>query len=88
MNDPRYQEEQKKQLDETVTQAFDNFMIIAVAYLHDRQKFGRKRLLDFVDYVVEQMRFVEEYPDYFVTMNEELAKETGINVLENIVSKK
>lgn len=31
MNDPRYQEEQKKQLDETVTQAFDNFMIIAVA---------------------------------------------------------
>lgn len=53
MNDPRYQEAQKKQLDETIEQAFDNFMVISVAYLHDKQKFGQKRLLDFVDYVVE-----------------------------------
>lgn len=88
MNDPRYQEAQKKQLDETIEQAFDNFMVISVAYLHDKQKFGQKRLLDFVDYVVEQMRFVEEYPDYFVTMNEELAKETGVDVLKNIVNSK
>lgn len=41
-----------------------------------------------MDYVVEQMRFVEEYPDYFVTMNEELAKETGVDVLKNIVNSK
>ena len=71
MNDPRYQEAQKKQLDETI-----------------EQKFGQKRLLDFVDYVVEQMRFVEEYPDYFITMKEELAKETGVDVLKNIVNSK
>ena len=88
MNDPRYQEAQKKQLDETIEQAFDNFMVISVAYLHDKQKFGQKRLLDFVDSVVEQMRYVEEYPDYFVTMNEELAKETGVDVLKNIVNSK
>ena len=88
MNDPRYQEAQKKQLDETIEQACDNFMVISVAYLHDKQKFGQKRLLDFVDYVVEQMRYVEEYPDYFVTMNEELAKETGVDVLKNIVNSK
>lgn len=88
MNDPRYQEAQKKQLDETIEQAFDNFMVISVAYLHDKQKFGQKRLLDFADYVVEQMRYVEEYPDYFVTMNEELAKETGADVLKNIVNSK
>lgn len=29
MNDPRYQEEQKKQLDEATTKAFDSFMVIS-----------------------------------------------------------
>ena len=85
MNDPRYQKEQKKQLDEATTKAFDSFMVISVAYLHDRQGFGKKRLLDFIDYVVEQMHFVEEYPDYFESMNTELAKETGVDVIKMIV---
>lgn len=42
MNDPRYQKEQKKQLDEATTKAFDSFMVISVAYLHDKQGFGKK----------------------------------------------
>lgn len=75
----------KKQLDEATTKAFDSFMIISVAYLHDRQGFGKKRLLDFIDYVVEQMHFVEEYQDYFESMNTELAKETGVDVIKMIV---
>lgn len=74
-----------KQRDEATMNAFSAFLIISVAYLHDKQKFGKKRLLDFIDYVVEQMHFVEEYPDYFESMNTELSKETGVDVLNNIV---
>lgn len=41
MNDPRYQEAQKKQLDETIEQAFDNFMVISVAYLMTSRSLDR-----------------------------------------------
>ena len=85
MSSKRYQDARKADNEEATTKAFDSFMVISVAYLHDRQGFGKKRLLDFIDYVVEQMHFVEEYPDYFESMNKELAKETGVDVLNNIV---
>lgn len=85
MSSKRYQDARKADSEEATAKAFDSFMVISVAYLHDRQGFGKKRLLDFIDYVVEQMHFVEEYPDYFESMNKELAKETGVDVLNNIV---
>ena len=85
MSSKRYQDARKADNEEATTKAFDSFMVISVAYLHDRQGFGKKRLLDFIDYVVEQMHFVEEYPDYFESMNKELAKETGVDVIKMIV---
>ena len=86
MKDPRYLAAQKKELDEVTKKTFDSFLIISVAFLHDRLGFGKKRLLDFIDYAVEQMHFVEELPDYFETMNEAIRDETGVDVLENCVA--
>ena len=89
MNDRRYIEVQKKQLDEMTRKTFDCFLIISVAFLHDRMGFGKKRLLDFIDYAVEQMHFVEELPDYFESMNAAIRDETGVDVLKNeIVERK
>lgn len=62
--------------------AFSCFMIMSVAFLHDRQGFGRKRILDFFDYIAEQFEYVEEYPDYYKDMNRNLAEEIGIDVLK------
>lgn len=87
MNDQRYVEAQKKQLDEMTKKTFDCFMIISIAFLHDRMGFGKKRLLDFIDYTVEQMHFVEKLPDYFESMNEAIRDETGVDVLKNEIVK-
>ena len=85
MNSPTYKAAREADIKEETQKAFESFMIISVAYLRDKQGFGKRRLLDFIDYVVDQMHFVEEYPDYFESMNKELAKETGVDVLNNIV---
>lgn len=88
MNDQRYVEAQKKQLDEITRKTFDCFLIISVTFLHDKLGFGKKRLLDFIDYAVEQMYFIEELPDYFETMNEAIRDETRVDVLENCVAER
>lgn len=88
MNDPRYIKAQAEEIDRVTRQTFDCFMIISVAYLHDRLGFQNKRILEFIDYAVEQMHFAEELPDYFMTMNEAIRDETGVDVLKNEVVKK
>ena len=43
------------------------------------------RDLKYIDFVVEQMHAVETDPDYFRLLNESLADETGLNILNNQV---
>ena len=88
LNDPKVKQAQAEEIDRVTRQTFDCFMIITVAYLHDRLGFGKKRLLEFIEYAVEQIHFAEELPDYFETMNEAIRDETGVDVLKNEVAKK
>lgn len=62
--------------------SFKCFMVMMVAFLHDRLGFGKKRILDFFEYVSDQFEFVEQYSDYFEDMNRNLAEEIGIDVLK------
>lgn len=82
MKDPRFVEEHKKELEETVKKALDIFLVVSVAYLHDRLGFQRKRIIRFLEYADEQMKYLEELPDYFESMNEAIREETGIDVIK------
>ena len=84
MSSKRYQDARKADNEEAVVRAYASFLIITTAYLRDRLHFGKKRISEFLAYSTEQMHFSEEYEDYFVTMNEELKKETGVDVLETV----
>ncbi len=42
-------------------------------------------MLKFIDFVVDQMHCIEEDPEYFQLLNSELAKETGVDILNNLV---
>lgn len=82
MKDPRYIAAQKKERNEAVQKALDIFLVVSVAYLHDRLGFQRKRIIRFLEYADEQMKYLEELPDYFESMNEAIREETGIDVMK------
>lgn len=86
MKDARFQEAQKRQIEDATREAFDSFLLISADYLHRNFNCSKKGLLKYIDFVVEQMRHVQKDPEYFRLLNEALADETGVNILENIVS--
>ena len=83
MKDPRFADAQKKQIEDATKDAFDSFLLISVDYLYRFHHCGKKALLKYIDFVVEQMHAVETDPDYFRLLNEALADETGIDILNS-----
>ncbi|MBA4697815.1 MAG: hypothetical protein H2212_00125 [Ruminococcus sp.] len=86
MKDPRFQEAQKRQIEDATREAFDSFLLISADYLHRNHRYGKNGLLKYIDFVVGQMQFVQKDPEYFKLLNEALADETGVNILENVVN--
>ena len=87
MKNPDFQKEYKRQLKEIEMDAFDKFLLISADYLHRHEGYSKKRMLRYIDFIVEQMGYVIEDEEYFKLMNEALYEETGVNILENLVRK-
>lgn len=87
MKDPRYQDAAKKQIENATREAFDKFLLISADYLHRNCGYGKRRILKFIDFVVYQMHCVEDDPEYFQLLNDALAEETGVDILENLVKR-
>lgn len=85
MRDPRFQEIQKKQIDDATRKAFDCFLLVSVDYLHRHCGYGKKRIMVYMKFVVDQMKYISDDEEYFRLLNEALADETGINILENLI---
>ena len=85
MRDPRFQEAHKKQIDDATRQAFDCFLLVSVDYLHRHCGYGKKRIMGYMQFVVDQMKYISDDQEYFRLLNEALADETGINILENLI---
>jgi len=85
MKDPRFADAQKKQIEDATKDAFDSFLLISVDYIHRNFRCEKNGILKYIDFVVEQMKFVETDPEYFRLLNEALADETGVDILQNVV---
>lgn len=85
MKDPRFAEAQNRMIEGATKEAFDNFLLISVDYLHRYHRYGKNGLLKYIDFVVEQMQFIQKDPEYFKLLNEALADETGVDILDNVV---
>lgn len=83
MKDPRFQEAQKRQIEDATKEAFDSFLLISVDYIHRNFRCEKNGILKYIQFVVEQMRFAETDTEYFRLLNEALSDETGLNILEN-----
>ena len=85
MKDPRFHEAQKRHIEDATREAFDSFLLISADYLHRYHRCGKNALLKYIDFVVGQMQFVQTDPEYFRLLNEALADETGVDILDNVV---
>lgn len=81
MHDPRFQEAQKKRVDDATRRAFDSFLLISVDYLYRKCGYEKEQILTYMSFVTEQLDFVQNDAEYFVLLNEAIQEETGINVL-------
>lgn len=88
MKDSRVQEIRKQELDDATARAFDCFLIISVDYLWRNHRYGKAGVMKFLKHVTEQMEYAKEYDDYFVTMNEAIRDEIGVDVLKNEIVEK
>ena len=78
MKSPEY----KKREQEQNLRVFLIYCIISVDYLYRQEKYGAKRIKRFLDFVKQQMKYVSEDDKYdFKLLNDELEKETGVNVM-------
>lgn len=78
MKSPEY----KKREQEQNLRVFLIYCIISVDYLYRQEKYGTKRIKRFLDFVKQQMKYVSEDDEYdFKLLNDELEKETGVNVM-------
>lgn len=83
MNHPKFKKYKQQVEEEAFERAFDTFLLLSGDYLY--RNFGCKKagILKYLAFITTQMGYISEDPDYYVLLNKELAKETGVNILEN-----
>lgn len=85
MKGPRFQEAEKQKIEQATKEAFDSFLLISVDYIHRNFHCEKNGILKYIAFVVKQMKAVETDPEYFRLLNEALADETGVDILQNEV---
>lgn len=69
---------------EAVYTAFTMMLGLPVIVLHDKYEWGKKRLSDFMDYVLEQY---DSFNKNFITLDDlwnTIEKETGVKLIEKV----
>ena len=73
----------KKRQQEHDLRVFLIYCLISVDYLARHEGYGEKRVKRFLDFVKEQMKYLADDDEYdFKLLNDALADETGVNVME------
>jgi len=83
MKDPRLMSAQKQREQDIYSEAFSSFLLISADYLYRSLNFDRDNLMNYLEFVLEQVHFAEGDKEYFQLLNEALADETGIDILNS-----
>ena len=81
-HNPEYARRRKLEQEMEVMRAFRTFVLISVDYLERFCGYGNKRINRYLDFVNQSLRYVEEKPDYFRELADEVKKEVGIDFIE------
>lgn len=76
--------EYKKMQQQEDLKCFSCMALISVDFMMRKHNYGKKRIKEYVDFLEKCMGYVMEDEEYFKLLNEEIERDTGINVLDQI----
>lgn len=65
-------------------QGFMCMALISVDFMMRKHNYGKKRIKEYVDFLEKCMGYVMEDEEYFKLLNQEIERDTGINVLDQL----
>ena len=87
MQDPRMKEYKRTVEDEAYNRALDAFLLISVDYMFRNFRCKKDGIIKYVSFFVDQMNYAKKDPNFFELLNEELKRDTGVDVLGNRLEK-
>ncbi|GLG89141.1 hypothetical protein [Sellimonas catena] len=80
LRNPEYRKMQQQE----DLKCFSCMALISVDFMMRKHNYGKKRIKEYVDFLEKCMGYVMEDEEYFKLLNEEIERDTGINVLDQL----
>lgn len=80
LRNPEYRKMQQQE----DLKCFSCLALISVDFMMRKHGYGKKRIKEYVDFLEKCMGYVMEDEEYFKLLNEEIERDTGINVLDQL----
>ena len=80
LRNPEYRKMQQQE----DLKCFSCLALISVDFMMRKHNYGKKRIKEYVDFLEKCMGYVMEDEEYFKLLNQEIERDTGINVLDQL----
>lgn len=80
LRNPEYRKMQQQE----DLKCFSCMALISVDFMMRKHNYGKKRIKEYVDFLQKCMGYVMEDEEYFKLLNQEIERDTGINVLSEL----
>lgn len=80
LRNPEYRKMQQQE----DLKCFSCLALISVDFMMRKHGYGKKRIKEYVDFLEKCMGYVMEDEEYFKLLNQEIERDTGINVLDQL----
>lgn len=80
LSDPKFRKAQQSE----DLKAFSSIALISVDFMMRKHGYGKKRIQEYVEFLKKQLGYMTEDEEYFKLLNQEIERDTGINVLDQL----
>lgn len=80
LSDPEFRKAQQSE----DLKAFSGIALISVDFMMRKHGYGKKRIKEYLAFLEKCMGYVMEDEEYFKLLNQEIERDTGINVLDQL----
>lgn len=80
LSDPEFRKAQQSE----DLKAFSGIALISVDFMMRKHGYGKKRIQEYVEFLKKQLGYMTEDEEYFKLLNQEIERDTGINVLREL----
>ena len=80
LSDPEFRKAQQSE----DLKAFSSIALISVDFMMRKHGYGKKRIKEYLAFLEKCMGYVMEDEEYFKLLNQEIERDTGINVLDQL----